>query len=69
MRIILGGNEWLSDRYLQIATQAMVKGYKKIPRNLQPELKKFETALSKKLEAWQLSLVKPAGVVKKRNFV
>jgi transposase len=36
----------------------IVTGYKKILRDLQCELKKLETELYKKLEAWQPDLVK-----------
>ena len=43
---------------LEIDTRVIVTGYKKILRNLQAELKKFETELYKKLEAWQRELVK-----------
>ena len=43
---------------LDIDSQVIVRGYKKILRDLQAELKKFETELYKKLEVWQPSLVK-----------
>jgi len=43
---------------LDIDNKVIVTGYKKILRNLQAELKKFEAELYKKLEAWQPELVK-----------
>lgn len=43
---------------LDIDSKVIVTGYKKILRDLQSELKKFETALYTKLEAWQPALVK-----------
>ena len=43
---------------LEIDARVIVTGYKKILRNLQAELKKFETELYKKLEAWHPELVK-----------
>ena len=43
---------------LDIDSKVIVTGYKKILRDLQAELKKFETELYKKLEAWQPDLVK-----------
>ena len=43
---------------LDIDSKVIVTGYKKILRNLQAELKKFEAELYKKLEAWQPELVK-----------
>ena len=43
---------------LEIDTRAITTGYKKILRDLQAELKRFETELYKKLEAWQPCLVK-----------
>ena len=43
---------------LDIDTKVIGMAYKKILRDLQAELKKFETELYKKLEAWQPELVK-----------
>ena len=43
---------------LDIDTRVIVTGYKKILRDLQAELKKFEVELYKKLEAWQPAMVK-----------
>lgn len=43
---------------LGIDSKVIVAGYKKILRDLQSELKKFETELYKKLEAWQPEIVK-----------
>ena len=43
---------------LDIDSKVIVTGYKKILRELQAELKKFEVELYKKLEAWQPALVK-----------
>lgn len=43
---------------LDIDSKVIVAGYKKILRDLQSELKKFETELYKKLEAWQPAMVK-----------
>ncbi len=43
---------------LDIDNKVIVTGYKKILRDLQAELKKFEAELYKKLEAWQPELVK-----------
>lgn len=43
---------------LDIDSKVIVTGYKKILRDLQAELKKFETELYRKLEAWQPALVK-----------
>ena len=43
---------------LDIDSKVIVTGYKKILRDLQSELKKFETALYTKLEDWQPALVK-----------
>jgi transposase len=43
---------------LDIDSKVIVTGYKKILRDLQAELKKFETELYKKLETWQPALVK-----------
>ncbi len=43
---------------LEIDNKIIVTGYKKILKDLQAELKKFETELYKKLEAWQPALVK-----------
>lgn len=43
---------------LDIDNKVIVTGYKKILRDLQAELKKFEAELYKKLEAWQPALVK-----------
>jgi transposase len=43
---------------LAINSKVIVVGYKKILRDLQAELKKFETELYKKLEAWQPEIVK-----------
>jgi transposase len=43
---------------LDIDSKVIVAGYKKILRDLQAELKKFETELYKKLEAWQPALLK-----------
>lgn len=43
---------------LDIDSKVIVTGYKKILRDLQAELKKFETELYKKLESWQPDLVK-----------
>jgi len=43
---------------LDIDNKIIVKGYKKILRDLQAELKLFEAELYKKLEAWQPDLVK-----------
>jgi transposase len=43
---------------LDIDSKVIVTGYKKILRDLQAELKKFEAELYKKLEAWQPELVK-----------
>lgn len=43
---------------LEIDTRVILLGYKKILRDLQGELKKFEVELYKKLEAWQPALVK-----------
>ncbi len=43
---------------LDIDSKVIVTGYKKILRDLQAELKKFETELYKKLEVWQPALVK-----------
>ncbi len=43
---------------LEIDSKVIETGYKKILRDLQCELKKFETELYKKLEAWQPELVK-----------
>ena len=43
---------------LDIDNRVIVTGYKKILRDLQAELKKFEAELYKKLEAWQPELVK-----------
>ena len=43
---------------LDINNKIIVTGYKRILRNLQAELKKFEVELYKKLEAWQPELVK-----------
>ena len=43
---------------LEIDSKVIVTGYKKILRDLQGELKKFEAELYKKLEAWQPALVK-----------
>ena len=48
---------------LEIDSKVIVIGYKKILRELKAELKKFETELYKKLEAWQPSLVKQVGSV------
>jgi transposase len=43
---------------LEIDSKVIVAGYKKILRDLQAELKKFEAELYKKLEAWQPDMVK-----------
>jgi transposase len=43
---------------LSIDSKVIVSGYKKILKDLQAELKKFEAELYKKLEAWQPRLVK-----------
>lgn len=43
---------------LEIDSKVIVTGYKKILKDLQAELKKFETELYKKLESWQPDLVK-----------
>ena len=43
---------------LDIDNKVIVRGYKKILRDLQAELKLFEAELYKKLEAWQPDLVK-----------
>ncbi len=43
---------------LEIDSKVIVIGYKKILRDLQAELKKFEVALYNKLDAWQPALVK-----------
>ena len=43
---------------LETDSKVIVTGYRKILRDLQAELKKFETELYKKLEAWQPELVK-----------
>ena len=43
---------------LDIDTRVIVTGYKKILRDLQAQLKKFEVELYKKLEAWQPAMVK-----------
>ncbi len=43
---------------LDIDSKVIVTGYKKILRDLQAELKKFEAELYKKLEQWQPDLVK-----------
>jgi transposase len=43
---------------LEIDSKVIVTGYKKILRDLQAELKKFEAELYRKLEAWQPALVK-----------
>lgn len=43
---------------LEIDSKVIVTGYKKILRDLQAELKKFEAELYRKLEAWQPDLVK-----------
>ena len=43
---------------LDIDNKVIVTGYKKILEDLQGELKKFETELYKKLEAWQPRSVK-----------
>lgn len=43
---------------LDIDTRVIVTGYKKILRDLQAELKKFEVELYKKLEVWQPAMVK-----------
>lgn len=42
---------------LQIDSKVIVSGYKKILKELQAELKKFEAELYKKLEAWQPQMV------------
>jgi transposase len=43
---------------LSIDSKVIVSGYKKILKDMQAELKKFETELYRKLEAWQPELVK-----------
>ena len=43
---------------LEIDSKVITTGYKKILRDLQAELRKFETELYKKLGAWQPELVK-----------
>ena len=43
---------------LDIDTRVIVTGYKKILRDLQAQLNKFEVELYKKLEAWQPAMVK-----------
>jgi transposase len=43
---------------LDIDSKVIVTGYKKILRDLQAELKKFEAELYKKLESWQPELVR-----------
>jgi transposase len=48
---------------LEIDNKVIVSGYKKILRDLQGELKKFEVELYKKLAAWQPDLVKQVGSV------
>jgi transposase len=48
---------------LEIDSKVIMSGYKKILRDLQAELKKFEVELYKKLSAWQPDLVKQVGSV------
>ena len=49
---------------LKIDNTAVIKSYKSIIKNLKAELKKLETALDKKLKAWQPQLVKTVQSVK-----
>ena len=48
---------------LEVDSKVIMSGYKKILRDLQAELKKFEVVLYKKLSAWQPDLVKQVGSV------